>query len=567
MVKVLVCAWLCMATAAHAATVTELKATFRKGQTFITFKQLPDTRVTYNVYRSNSPIATTAGLHAVATLEPDSGTNRYTGKGFIIEDLGAALSATTGLLVYTPKESGAFYYAVTNSTDDRLVAGTNATTSGVTEAPSETPGAVLLEPPSPECGGACRIYKYYAWEDVSTWRQDAWGYYGHRFNVIVPIGYEGVEPPYPLSVFLHAAGDNGYKEPFGWGRIPHSVIVLPVDLAFFGMNDPYGGSGRNYSRWFGYFDAITGFAEPVTERRIVRYVKLVRDDAEFRVDPTRISVFGASMGGGGAMHLASHYPTLFASAMAQIGWPNMDAWGGSAEFPPGTRVGDASGPLVTDYQNIAWMAAHTTLSPIIHAFNKDDPAINESSYPETIAAFERFHQPFMAQWKNGGHAQYPVPDQWDYLRFKSDEAYPAFANASTSDALEVQEGQRNAHLDWSSAVHSLGDGTGIVDTPQSFSMTFAAARDATADVTIRNAQQFRPPAGETIEWRNVAQDSGQVLQSGSVAADAAGLVTVRVQIRAAKSRLTLSCSKCTAAALAPASPARPLAPRNVRIVP
>jgi hypothetical protein len=263
------------------------------------------------------------------------------------------------------------------------------------------------------------------------------------------------------------------------------------------------------------------------------------------------------------MHLASHYPKLFAAALAQIGWLDMEAWGGSAEYPSGTRVGGATGPLVTDYENLAWMAAHGTLSPIVHAFNKDDPAIKEAGYPEAMTTFERFHQPFMAQWKNGSHAEYQVPDQWDFMRFRSDEAHPAFANASTSDPVGVQEGQRNGQLDWSSALHSLGDGTEIVDTPQSFSMTLSGAVDATADITIRNAQQFHPPAGETIEWRNVAQESGQQLQSGSVAADPSGLVTIRVQIRASKNRLTLSCSKCKAAVV---TPDVLVAPRNVRIV-
>ena len=65
-----------------------------------------------------------------------------------------------------------------------------------------------------------------------------------------------------------------------------------------------------------------------TERRCVKYVQITRDDPKFQVDPNRISVSGASLGGGGAMHVAYHFPQLFASAAASIGWPdpNHHAW-------------------------------------------------------------------------------------------------------------------------------------------------------------------------------------------------------------------------------------------------
>jgi hypothetical protein len=64
--------------------------------------------------------------------------------------------------------------------------------------------------------------------------------------------------------------------------------------------------------------------------------------------------------------------------------------------------------------------------------------------------------------------------------------------------------------------------------------------DATATVTIHNAQIFRPSPEEVINWTNASQISGQLIQSGTIQADSKGLVTLTMQILTAGNPLRLS---------------------------
>lgn len=63
----------CVVSAVEATTVTDLKAEFREGQTFITFKEIAGSGIAYSVYRSSSPITSVSSLTPVATLKQGSG--------------------------------------------------------------------------------------------------------------------------------------------------------------------------------------------------------------------------------------------------------------------------------------------------------------------------------------------------------------------------------------------------------------------------------------------------------------------------------------------------------------
>ena len=195
----------------------------------MTFTEIPGSGVTYRVYRSTQPITSVAGLTPVATLPQGSGLNRYINQMFIITDLGSPLPAQTGLLVWTPSISGAYYYAVTNSTDAALVAGVNATLTPANEIAQAVPGSIQLKAPYGEFGaGSHQVTEYFAWEDYATWDHARWPYYGHRYNVLVrPAGLQaGVT--YPLMLLLHPADESGYREPpAGYGNTL-GITVIPL---------------------------------------------------------------------------------------------------------------------------------------------------------------------------------------------------------------------------------------------------------------------------------------------------------------------------------------------------
>jgi hypothetical protein len=178
-----------------------------------------------------------------------------------------------------------------------------------------------------------------------------------------------------------------------------------------------------------------------------------------------------------------------------------------------------------------------------------------------LAKSEQFKRAYFAKWQNGGHNFFWLDQNASFARFRLNEAYPAFAAATTSDDTgSVVEGQRNTYLDWSSSLHDLGGGTAIVDTANTFAMSFKSlSTDQTATVTLRNLQLFYLRPSEVVSWTNAAQAGGATLQSGTAQADAQGLLTLTgLQIKAAGSRLTLTCQTCSGP-----PPPRPV--RNVHI--
>ncbi len=564
------CAWMvagCLlgtAPRAEAVSPTGLQVRFSKGQVFVTFNEVAGTGITYKVYRSASPIATVSGLTAVTTLRQNSGLNLYTNRRFVVTDLGSPLDPGVGLFVYTSHANGGFYYAVTTSADSTIVPGTNATTTPVQELVWEVSGAVQIAPQF-ACDDVFQCVSYMAWEDASTW-DPAWGYYGRRFDAEIAVTRQAGQT-YPLILALHGAGASSYQEPSPGGYTGVSgIFVVPVDLAFLYSNvDPYTGTNVLQTGWFGY-DEGTGANElaiSATEKRIVRYTRLIAADPQYQVDSTRIYVMGASMGGGGAIHVAMHYPTVFAAAAASIAWVGPTSWGDWSAFANNPPVDTPSGPHWGDWQDGAWMVAnwHGNLPPIIHTFRTDDDIIPPTHYPDMLQKSETYKRAYIARWQLGGHSAFLLDNNAGFTRFRLNEAYPAFGNASNSDPTSATVGQRNQNLDWSSSLHDLGAGTQIGDTAHSFAMSFKSlSGDATANVSILNAQSFYVRPSEVVSWTNTAQTGGATLQSGTAQADPQGVVTILfLQITAAGNRLTLTCQTC-------AGPAPPQPVRNVHVV-
>ncbi|MDQ2807027.1 MAG: hypothetical protein M3Z04_08980, partial [Chloroflexota bacterium] len=133
-----------------------LTALQRSGQTFLTWQEVGTvTGELYHIYRSAAPI-TAANIGAARQLTAQWGplpegssifwSERAHPSGpqllnYVIADLAAPLTDTTGLFVWTGKERGAFYYAVTtvrngveNQTD---FSAANSLSSPVAETPAD----------------------------------------------------------------------------------------------------------------------------------------------------------------------------------------------------------------------------------------------------------------------------------------------------------------------------------------------------------------------------------------------------------------------------------------------
>lgn len=123
------------------------------------------------------------------------------------------------------------------------------------------------------------------------------------YAVIVPRKIDKSKPA-PLVVALHGANSppENILNALAEAAVKHKYIVVAP-------------SGYAPVGWFGFERAQAMRAERETsklsEQDVMNVLAIAR--AEFNVDPRRIYVMGASMGGVGAVHLAMKYPDLWAA--------------------------------------------------------------------------------------------------------------------------------------------------------------------------------------------------------------------------------------------------------------
>ncbi len=131
------------------------------------------------------------------------------------------------------------------------------------------------------------------------------------YVIYVPTNYTP-DRAWPLLVFLH--GYHPYLTVTNWldyMYCPAWQEVCEREGVLFML--PYGRSNTEFMG-IGESDVLNA----------LRYTR-----AEFRVDPQRIILSGASMGGSGAYSIACHYPDLFAAVMAIAGRADYYAWMGA----------------------------------------------------------------------------------------------------------------------------------------------------------------------------------------------------------------------------------------------
>lgn len=554
---------------AFAAQVTLDTPTHRGGQTFLTWTEVAGGGTTYSIYRQTAQITSLSGLTPVATgLTQDSGRLLYNDDpgtitdgqnlttGFIITEGGSHLASNKGLIVWTTAASGCFYYAVTNSGDASVSVGTNSSTTCVTETSQAVPGAVMIG--SSTVGGHT-LYRYFAWEDYATWDHSEWGYYGYRFNVFKPT--TGISPDYPLLLYLHqCCNPPGYVEPAAGfvGDVSNGVEIHPVTLSFESVmgGDPYTGTQYGNPAWLPRFDTAADLYKTAPSFRVVRYAKLVRDNAmgdgvDFEVDANRVYLYGASMGSA-AMHIANHNTDVFAATQASVGYIDMTAWSGTSGLMSTKRVDSLSGQTIAQWLDMAYQSQQQRLLPTMHPFSANDTTISPANYPAAMAQFETDHQPYVADWTNTNHVEHAMSEaQWTFLRFRKDEAFVAFGSVGNSDTPpsfpSAAAGQRNEKLDFDSSLNNLGGGTGadIYDHSWEFRISVkSTASDTTGTITVDNTQNFVPTPGATISYNNVAglTGNGSVLNSGlgTITVGARGEITIPgLAITAAGNRLFL----------------------------
>ncbi|MBL8028487.1 MAG: T9SS type A sorting domain-containing protein [Fibrobacteres bacterium] len=542
------------------AGVTGLKAEFRKGKTFVTWKEISDTTVQYKIFRSSTPILTVAGLNPVAAIPSKSGFDKRYGFYHIITDSGAPLDTGTGLFVYTPKVNGNFYYAVTvtyGSVDSTgIVAGENATTVAAPEEFWKWPAGVMRSHTTPYS----EFWMFYYWMDYDDWPHN-YDYYGDLFQVSL-INTKRGQKNLPIYTGLHGySGVDAYNQPSGYVDFGYSLNLKDNSVPGEDVNHTwwYGVSNNYQKHPFQKGDTIIDY----TAMRYVNYLHAVKQDKRFSIDTTRVYLGGQSMGGGGTLLIGCHYPGLFAAFAPTIGRMNYpesmfaERWGAVT-----LGLTARNGVQIYKWNNVGWILEymrHVEMAPVIDMSGSKDNLHPFYTHSYFFDVMQKHHQGVWGRWLNIGHenGQYgrTVPGG-GMLRFKLNEMFPAFSNATVgnsnygkvtqSDSFNIaiaptnfvcdSAGWMNCQIDWSSSLHRLSyAGDSLIDSNDSLRILFTSTlldtpavpiESLRVDITPRRLQKFKGFPGALIDWKNIDVATNTVIESGRIAADSLSIMTV-----------------------------------------
>ncbi|MFY9234646.1 MAG: alpha/beta hydrolase-fold protein [Fimbriimonadaceae bacterium] len=604
---------------------TNVRAVFAHGQTFVVWEETPPNPVWVSIYRSNQPISDTSQGTLVGRLfagewngeRLDEGSQRVRNQGatWRIPTNGSGgryqLTTEEGLFVNTPRASGMKYYSVVPFGQ------TSIAPDQITQAPVQEIYAPNLDPIIPHVqyvavsaqGYLTIAYAFWVMgdDDPMNDRPDfpvaanrAKNGMPVQFLVSAPENGPGAAP-YAMSIGLHGGEGNFYY--FRAGMFPNigqditdGILITPVDDFYFMTG---AGVRRQMSRWFGWnkdydpFDPVGRTQDPpadtiianYTQRRMKWMIDWLMDQSRsgFEVDPNRVTIYGHSAGGRGALNLSRYLPTYFGAvnafcpaivAFVEEGENDMF---GSEGLNLQTNI-VVNGVPVRYYDAINWttrLSEHRDI-PFTRIYNgkreyndggNNWDAQRTDYHREANDSRDGFH--LFWDERDHGVADWSEDDptntwndvgQWitndplqrtlkgtvmELRRHRPDRSYPAFFDYDEDPVAPGRQpdpgdgdpdtgtlwGTWAGYLDW--------DMDTIIDTPARWATTFWVTGLSTcptdnypgpaviASVAIRRPQQFQPPAGTKLVWtlRNAA--NGNVLQRGVGRVGSDGVVEVR----------------------------------------
>lgn len=502
---------------------------------------------------SNFLIRRTAAMRAdepFAGNTAEAGKKKTSRKGFVIEDGGSPISPEGGLHVHTPRkdETGKRFFAV--------VARSGGKVCGF---------ASLAEP--------VEVGEGFARPIALTKKSLA----------------EGSCKGLPLIVQLHGRGGGAGVD--GKGRaVGTHIIYVPRELAwregipfkfqvrrdaraaYLTLNDRVWigrvmdkseiSDGRDRVKaistfWMGYNTDIARslkgpkfVCDNYTERYIVHLIRWAQ--TFLGTDPAATYVFGGSMGGTGAVQLATHFPDVFAAAVAHVpvysytwkvnprdkdGKPQATTSASmgriicsAGKFTKKNPAVMPDGKLLEDYLNGAKNINRPAVDmpPIIATNGRQDASIPWVNNPDFYRAAGAARQAFFVFWNDRNHARattYCPPDmkaRWSLpalLRFRLDRSFPAFSRCSDDKDCGDGDPSKGDITGW---INRGFDWKVLADTPERYAVTLSVSYPGivypvTADVTLRRRQQFKFPAGTRLsaavggEKREVVIDENGLL--------------------------------------------------------
>lgn len=501
--------------------VTELSASVRSGQIFLTWDEEPSVDgITYDVFMHASPIteqtlsdAQKVGHHVEAGSACDWWKDPASFKataaadrsyGFIID--GNELDPAGGLFVHTVGEAdpATMYFAVLPSTGSAadLVSGENALAKGATATVALPQPSQLKAAPDP--GSAA----------------------GKSLTLVLHGRGGGGDKNDASNFVVFGDSQQGWRQGLARKFIVSSdangIIITPRDWLWVGRPLLFSSDARDHGLaintwWYGCNDHIYD-AKAVTNGVVVNYTEahllyLVRwAQQHFGTDPQKTYLKGTSMGGSGAISVGFHHPEVFATIYSQVpvvaytrrssvdGRSNLARLDGLSGRVCDETVMSDEGMSVMERMNSERIVREYAgeLPFLVLCNGRKDGSIPWVNNPSFYRALNEAKRGFAAYWNNGKHDMWKhvpadVTEFYSTQALEQSDSYPAFSNFS--DNRDAGDGERD-HGDLIGWMNRGIYWTDVVETENSWSLSLHGKGDflpasVTVDVTPRKLTKFQ----------------------------------------------------------------------------
>lgn len=470
--------------------VSGLAVRHRRGQTFITWKEVDppevedgidcatlkgvlkeldsDCKVRYRIYRSDKPVGSVEVMTPIAEVKPMTCWNSdYYGispkKGepafrYVVVDGAEPLSHGTGIYVHNPRLPGKAaggseaiesYYAVTLSQDGRenkSISSGNAIGRPVRETQGQGVPVLqrIVRPKEFAYIKNPDLHYYVRWEAPpnASIENKAIDYL-----VAVPPGIE--KKPTPVGLHLHCWGgslNGGYGWWYSYGKLGTTYLIssnqVPYDW-WTGYHELYYSGPPLAENW------KKGVVRPYTTTRMLSFLDWAAE--KYDLDLKRVFTAGSSMGGSGAPMFAIRHSDRIAWS---IGWVGVHDpgntpgfigsyervfgkkdWGIKYEAPGGDGT-----PVFEYFKDAAYLRRYPKkeIGFITWSNGKNDGGIGWPQGLEFYRAMQETRRPHIFVWGLGGHGQRAaMPAEGGErimpLDIRLDQSLPAFTSCSLDD--------------------------------------------------------------------------------------------------------------------------------------
>jgi len=472
---------------------------------------------------------------------------------FAVED-DKPLPPHAGLYVHHPTKAGKAFYAVVTVVDGtanlRDFSPANATARPVAETVG--PGVPVRQGPADvtvffDYPGVRYRYVQWAAPPVAHLPNQYF-----NWGVFVPRDLPAATVR-RVRLFFHGDRQRYLKPP--WPHRRDTVILSPHDA-------PYRSYGYGWHESLGTLRSMRqGKVRPFFARRVDAMLAWAL--AAFSADPARVSVGGrGSWGGTAAAQYAIRRPGEVAYAAfdapdpdpkqtpyeyshygrgdkRKTSRPEMDAVWGKAEW----RLPAETDRPIWEEMDLPAAVRRTGDATALPYFTLGAGSLHQTWKQETdlMKAYVETHNAFMAVFFWGGKPHLPLPvgaetGDWPFeprsdaplLACRAKQYHP---NPKFFDAQFVT-GKRGYGAGSRLNTRPRWDPEDVVDRPDRLEMTIYAARRVTyagrltCDVTVRNAQRFRPKPGERLSWTLTDRKTNKQRQSGEATVDKHGRIVL-----------------------------------------